>query len=115
MSRPVVFLDIAGPDAGTLSDFYSRVFGWEVDAHGQFMVTGPSPLPATFREDPAEKRLYIGVDDVSRALADVENQGGTIDQDRFEVPGVAVLALFKDPAGNPMGLVEMDGDALKTP
>ena len=34
---------------------------------------------------------------------------------RFEVPGVVVLGLFKDPAGNPLGLVEMDGDVPKVP
>jgi len=34
---------------------------------------------------------------------------------RFEVSGVVVLGLFRDPAGNPMGLVEMDGDSHVVP
>ena len=45
-------------------------------------------------------------------LAEVAANGGTIDAPRFEVPGVVVLGLFRDPAGNPMGLVEtVDGKA----
>jgi predicted enzyme related to lactoylglutathione lyase len=39
--------------------------------------------------------------------------GGAVVYPRFEVPGVVVLGLFSDPAGNRMGLVEMaDGKAL---
>jgi hypothetical protein len=34
---------------------------------------------------------------------------------RFEVPGVVVLGLFKDPDGNPMGLVEMENGKAKVP
>jgi predicted enzyme related to lactoylglutathione lyase len=34
---------------------------------------------------------------------------------RFEVPGVVVLGLFFDPAGNRMELVEMDGDRAVVP
>jgi predicted enzyme related to lactoylglutathione lyase len=34
---------------------------------------------------------------------------------RFEVPGVVVLGLFTDPAGNSMGLVEMQDGKPKIP
>jgi hypothetical protein len=34
---------------------------------------------------------------------------------RFEVPGVVVLGLFRDPAGNPMTLVEMHDGRPKIP
>ena len=33
----------------------------------------------------------------------------------WDVKGVVVLGLFRDPAGNPMGLVEMDGNQPKVP
>jgi len=67
------------------------------------------------RKDPAEKRIYLGVPDVTDALQRIEAHGGSVDQPRFEVPGVVVLGLFRDPAGNPMGLVEMDGDQRRMP
>jgi hypothetical protein len=74
-----------------------------------------SPLPATLRADPAEKRLYFGVEDVAAKLVEIEALGGTVDARRFEVPGVVVLGLFKDPAGNPLGLVEIVGGRPKIP
>ena len=115
MQQPVVFFDIAGPDDAALKDFYASVFGWDFDQGGQFSVGVISPLDGAIRKDPAEKRIYLGVPDVTASLTQVEQQGGSIDAPRFEVPGVVVLGLFRDPAGNPMGLVEMDGDKAIVP
>lgn len=67
------------------------------------------------RQDPAEKRVYLGVDDITAKLNEIEQNGGSIDTPRFEVPGMVVLGLFKDPAGNPMGLVELENGELKIP
>jgi len=114
MSTPIVFLDIAGPDAASLRSFYSDVFGWEA-ATAQFAVSVAAPLSATIREDPAEKRLYLGVDDVTAKLAEIQSHGGSIDAPRFEVSDVVVLGLFRDPAGNPMGLVEMGNGGPRVP
>ena len=74
-----------------------------------------APVPALFRQDPAEKRVYIGVENVAKKLEEIKARGGTIDAPRFEVPGVVVLGLFKDPAGNPMALVEMEHGKPKIP
>ena len=115
MSQPLVFFDIAGQDDTELRRFYSSVFGWESDQTGQFSVEVVSPINGAIRKDPTEKRMYVGVPDVSAALTDIERSGGTIDAARFEVPGVVVLGLFKDPAGNPMGVVELDGNRLRIP
>ena len=115
MAYPIVFFDLAGPDDAALTSFYSSVFGWEIDEAGQFSVPVATPLSATIRKDPTEKRIYVGVPDVTAALSLIEQSGGSVDVPRFEVPGVVVLGLFQDPAGNPMGLVEMDGDNPRIP
>jgi len=114
MAAPIVFFDVAGPDAGALERFYGTLFGWTAEG-GELRLPVTAPLPATFREDPAEKRLYVGVQDVAEALRRLEAEGGTVDQARFEVPGVAVLGLFRDPAGNPMGLVELEDGRPRVP
>ena len=49
------------------------------------------------------------------ALAQIKASGGSVDVPRFEVPGVVVLGLFKDPAGNEMGLVEIKDGTAKVP
>ena len=115
MAQPIVFFDIAGPDDEALKTFYSSVFDWQFDASGQFRVPTNAPMDAAIRRDPREKRLYVGVPDITVCLEQVEQFGGTVDVPRFEVSGVVVLGLFRDPAGNPMGLVEMDGDRPRVP
>ncbi|MCH5372860.1 MAG: hypothetical protein JJ992_02700, partial [Planctomycetes bacterium] len=97
------------------ADFYSTVFGWNIDQESRFAVPASPELQGAIRKDPAEKRIYLGVPDVSACLERIEAAGGSIDVPRFEVPGVVVLGLFRDPAGNPMGLVEMDGDRPRIP
>ena len=115
---PIVFFDVAGPEAAKLPEFYAKLFGWRTDprANGNWSVPVTTPLLGTIRVgDPSEKRIYIGVEDVAAKLAEVAANGGTIDAPRFEVPGVVVLGLFKDPAGTPMALVEMQDGNPKIP
>jgi predicted enzyme related to lactoylglutathione lyase len=115
MTFPIVFMDLAGPDDAALRSFYSSVFQWDIDDQGRFDIAASGSIPCAIRQDPAEKRVYIGVPDVAGHLSSIEAAGGTIDAPRFEVPGVVVLGLFRDPAGNPMGLIEMDGDKPRIP
>jgi hypothetical protein len=114
MSAPIVFLDIAGPDKTSLQSFYSTLFGWDA-ASPRFTISVGTSLSASIRQDPAEKRLYIGVSDITAKLEEVQLLGGSVDKPRFEVPGIVILGLFKDPAGNPMGLVELEGGVPKVP
>ena len=112
---PIVFFDIAGPESANLATFYAKLFGWKAGSDGNLSIPVVPPLGGTLRPNPTEKRLYIGVEDVATKLAEVAASGGIIDAPRFEVPGVVVLGLFKDSAGNPMGLVEMENGKAKVP
>jgi len=110
MACPILFFDIAAPDDGALKHFYSDLFSWDADGAGRFGVPVKMPLSGAFRRDPAEMRLYIGVRDVAATLARIVERGGSVDMARCEVSGMVVLGLFRDPAGNPMGLVEVDAE-----
>ena len=112
---PIVFFDIAGPKVHELTAFYADLFGWNLGGNGKSTVPVVSPLPITLRQDPVEKRIYIGVADVAKKLEEIQAHHGTIDMPRFAVPGVAVIGLFRDPAGNPMGLVEMRAGKVEIP
>jgi len=103
MPAPIVFFDIAGPDAAQLKGFYSGIFGWGIDGNNA-IDTGA--LKGTLRQDPAEKIIYIGVPDINAALKDIEAGGGKTAMPRTVIPNVVTFALFTDPAGNRMGLVE---------
>jgi hypothetical protein len=99
---PIVFFDIAGPDAAKLKDFYASNFGWNID--GMNMVKTPN-LEGTLRQDPPEKILYIGVPDLDAAMKNVEASGGKIVTPKIPIP-TGTFVLFTDPAGNRMGLVQ---------
>jgi uncharacterized protein len=103
MPAPIVFFDIAGPDAAKLKSFYASIFDWAIDANNA-IKTGA--LDGTLRQDPTEKILYIGVPDINAALAKITAEGGAVAMPRTVIPNVVIFALFTDPAGNRMGLVE---------
>ena len=121
MSAPIVFFDIAAPDLASQRSFYSAVLAWDIGADGRFSTPAVSPLPGTLRVEPpnlgptTERVIYAGVADIGATLAAVTAHGGAVVFPRHEVPGVVVLAMFTDPAGNRMGLVEMDGEQVKRP
>ena len=111
---PIVFFDIAGPDLASQAAFYKAVFGWDAGPTGALTVPSASPLPGNLRVEPptlgptAERVLYVGVPDIEATLEVVKAHGGSVVFGRTIAPGVVILALFKDPAGNRMGLVELD-------
>jgi predicted enzyme related to lactoylglutathione lyase len=107
MGNPVVFFEIAGPDGQRLRDFYGAAFGWTFDTarvpgYGYAVGAG---LNGGIRQDPPDKVLYIQVPDLAAALELVAAAGGQTVLPPTEVPGVIAFALFKDPAGNLLGLV----------
>ena len=120
MPAPIVFFDIVGPELAKQAQFYREVFGWQSDAGGNFSVPATAPMRGALRvedpkENPIERVIYLGTPDINATLAAVAAHGGKMVLPRLEVPGVAILALFTDPVGNRMGLVEMDGDKAKVP
>jgi predicted enzyme related to lactoylglutathione lyase len=112
---PVVFFSIFGPEGEKLQRFYADLFEWKIAPSGDLTTVVSSPLPATIGKGMAETIVYIGVDDITATLAKVKARGGTIRFPRLEVPGRVVLAVFNDPAGNSVGLVEMEGGKAKVP
>jgi len=102
-SAPIVFFDIAGPDAAKLKDFYASNFGWGIDAANMVKTPG---LDGTLRQDPPEKIIYIGVPDLDVAMKKVTESGGEIVTPKIPIP-TGTFVLFKDPAGNRMGLVQL--------
>lgn len=101
-SAPIVFFDIAGPDAAKLKQFYAGNFGWDIDAAGGIKTPA---LEGALRQDPPEKIIYIGVPDIDAAMAGVTASGGAIVTPKIPIPS-GVFVLFTDPAGNRMGLFQ---------
>jgi uncharacterized protein len=103
---PIVFFDIAGPDADALKAFYAKTFAWDIGGPMNMVQTGN--LAGALRADPAEKVLYIGVPDIDAAMNAVVAAGGAVVSPKIPIP-TGVFVLFTDPAGNRMGLVQSNG------
>jgi uncharacterized protein len=115
MGNPIVHWEIMAPDGDKLGAFYNDIFDWEaattpgfesyylVDAEktgvGGAVGQGPEGMPNYVA-------IYVEVPDIDAHLAKIEGAGGSTVMPRTEIPGVVTFALFADPAGNTVGLVE---------
>jgi len=114
MGRPVVHWEFWSEDPEKISDFYSKVFEWNVqfiqelnyrmvDTGGQGGINGGIMKPQK-GPWPGNLAFYIDVDDLSAYNQRIKDAGGKIIVERQEVPGVGELSLFEDPDGRVLGL-----------
>ena len=117
--NPVVHFEIlAGPDGDkkALQAFYRDTFKWDVDADNPMdygMVTPDDEDDGIggavdSAEDRAKVLIYIEVDDPTYYLQKVKAAGGAIVKDVTVIPDMVTYAIFRDPAGNEVGLVQAE-------
>ena len=114
MGNPVVHFEIVSTEGDKLRSFYSEAFGWKIDADnpmGYGMVDAESEgigggIANSPGDYPGHLTFYIQADDLEAMLARVEALGGTTVMPPDPVGDGTVIAQFKDPAGNMMGLVK---------
>lgn len=107
MGAPIVYFEVAGPDGDKLREFYTSVFGWNIDEADRIEASSTGGLRGGIRRDPAEKVFYLAVPDIAESLKQIEAAGGQVVVPRTVVPGIVTFALFLDPAGNRLGLAEI--------
>lgn len=114
MANPVVHFEIMGKDGAKMREYYSKLFGWKIDASNpmQYGLVAPEEkgigggIGGTDEGRPGYVTLYVGVDDVDATLARAESLGGKTIMPKTVVPGMVTFALFSDPEGNMIGLVD---------
>lgn len=118
MGFPVVHFEINSGAASELQRFYARAFGWSVDTddedgYGDVRTEGVCPGsgfpgidggigPSDGGDDFVT--FYVQVPDVDEALGRIVALGAEIVTAPAEA-GRVVFAIFRDPAGNRIGLV----------
>lgn len=115
MPNPIVHWELMGPDGEAQRSFYSAIFDWKMTGaegfenywftEGDEMVVNGAVGQGS-DETPQYQCVYFGVEDIDSKLAEVAAQGGETVLPRTEIPGVVTFAMFHDPAGNLVGLVE---------
>ncbi|NUO20292.1 VOC family protein [bacterium] len=114
MGMPVVHFEITGHDGAKLQSFYSTLFGWKIDASNpmQYGLVAAEEksigggISGTEPGGSPRVTVYIGVDKIDPVLGHAEKLGGKTVMPRTVIPGMVVMALFADPSGNVIGLVE---------
>ena len=126
MGQPVVHFEVIGKDGERTRDYYSELFGWEINADnppkygivdreqnlnpdgigiGGGVGAGPDGYDghATF---------YVEVPDVEAALAKAEELGGSRMMGPEKPMEGVEIGIFQDLDGNPVGVVERVTDGL---
>ena len=121
-ARPgtIGWVDLTGPNAGTLKDFYATVVGWQaesvpVDGHQDYAVGPPGADPvAGICHDlppnqglPAQWLIYIHVLDLDAAVRACLDHGGEVlrPAQSEQAPRFAVI---RDPVGAVCALYQAD-------
>jgi predicted enzyme related to lactoylglutathione lyase len=113
MSNKVAWFEIIGGDGPKQRHFYNQLFGWsfqEAAGMDYGMVNGESTgLGGGIGTDlngHSYVTIYVHVADINAALAKAEELGGKTIVPKTVIPNMVTFALFSDPAGHPIGLLE---------
>ncbi|MGL4649478.1 MAG: VOC family protein [Caldilineaceae bacterium] len=121
MGSPIIHIEMAAKNHSELGKWYSRHFGWKTQEWPEMdyttaMFGEKNGSGAGFCTESPERPqgtvlCYIQTDDIEKSAVAIANDGGTLISGKMEVPGVGAMRWFKDPAGNPMALLQPDTDA----
>ena len=123
MAHAVVHFEISGPDAGQLGEFYSRLFGWQMQpvpgaAYTLVDTSAGSGINGGIGESAdSAVTFYIETDDMQAALDKINLLGGKTETPITELAGMVTFARFSDPDGLLIGLVlaPTDPDQVMAP
>ena len=114
MANPLCHFELMTSDARKCQDFYGAVFDWQFDEQtmpGYTLIhTGTDPAGGIMKKPdnlPAVRlNSYFNVDDIAATLKKAVENGGKILVEKTPVPGVGHLAMFADPEGIVIGIMQ---------
>jgi predicted enzyme related to lactoylglutathione lyase len=114
----ISWFEIDVPDVARAQQFYGAVFPWtfsSMEGYDGYAIVevggqGIGALQASEAGDPAGRgvTVYFLVSDLEDALGRVAPAGGTVEQERMEVPGGQWIGMARDPFGHRVGFVTND-------
>jgi predicted enzyme related to lactoylglutathione lyase len=113
-SNPILHWEIQSTQPEALHDFYSDVFGWRIDANNPMKYGMVSSKGSAGGIDggiggtmhgASRVLVYAAVQSIPPILARIEERGGKTLMPRTDI-GPVVMAIYTDPEGNTMGLIE---------
>jgi uncharacterized protein len=104
------WVDLASSDAEASRNFYSKLFGWQIEVnpdpqyggYGLAKIGGHDAAGISPKMDPNSPtawNLYIGTDDIDALAKRVTDAGGAALMAPFDVGDQGRMAVFQDPTG----------------
>lgn len=117
MANPLCHFELMTAEPEKCKAFYGKVFDWKFDdasMPGYTLVdTGAEPTGAVFKK-PAQApgvcvNVYFQVGDIDGTLKKVTGNGGQVLVPKTEIPGTGHFAMFTDPEGIVVGIMQSAG------
>lgn len=126
--NPIVHFEIPAKDMDRAREFYSKLFGWEINAfEGETAAkekyynieTSKEPVVICGGILPRMQEghtitIYVGVDSVDKYSEKVKELGGEVCVSKMAVPGMGWFACCVDTEGNTFAIWEEDKKAELT-
>ena len=112
MANPVVWFEVMGNEGKELRSFYGKLFDWKYEVmedmdYGMVAADEGRGIPGGIGKGDLQRvTFYVSTTSINDALKQAEGLGGKTMMPRTELPGGTILAMFSDPEGNAVGLVE---------
>lgn len=117
MSNKITWLEVASTDVPASAKFYADLFGWPIVRNEQMDYTmtafeqgetgiGFARVDEAQGVTPGSVLVYVDVADVDAAIARAKELGAPIYVDKMEMPTVGWMAIFGDPGGNRIGVIQ---------
>ena len=111
MSFPLVHVEFQVKDLDKAQAWYTKVFGWNLEKYPELnYVSTPSDhegvgIGLNAGEMSAGAIPYVPSTDIPGLLQKVEGAGGKVISPESEIPGMGTFAIFADPDGNTIGVI----------
>ncbi len=117
MSNQIMWFESTSADIPASAKFYGDLFGWPfvtdevmnytmTDTKPGEMGMGLSPVDEERGSPPGSVLVYVDVSDIDATIAKAKKLGGQIFMDKTEIPTVGWMAIFGDPGGNRIGVMQ---------
>jgi predicted enzyme related to lactoylglutathione lyase len=119
MPHPIVHIELSANDHGQAAQWYQDVFGWQTQAFPEMNYSTAQPAegavglgfnPVSEQQPAGTVTAYIHCPDIAATVASLEAKGGQILMPPTPIPTIGQIALFRDPTGNMMGLLQPEMD-----
>lgn len=113
MANPIIHWELMVQDTEKAKAFYGRLFDWKFDELGGGYTSvrpGEGPAGGMMKKPPNAPmpglNVYFKVASLDASLKRAAELGARVIVPRTEVPGMCWFAMFLDPDGIPVGILE---------